>query len=201
MKKTSNRLRRRCTGLIALSTLILLLVGMIAGIIFWGGFNTVLEMTNKMEFCISCHEMSDTVYVEYQDTPHFKNASGVQATCADCHVPRPWVHKVVRKIKATNELYHMAMGTIDTPEKFEQHRWTMANRVWDSMKATDSRECRNCHDFTNMDLSEQDRYSSKRHSRAIDKGETCIDCHKGIAHKMPREPESDTEVAQAGPAK
>lgn len=199
MKTMSNRLRRRSTGLIGLSTLFLLLAGVIAGILFWGGFNTVLEMTNKMEFCISCHEMRENVYMEYQDTVHFKNASGVQATCADCHVPRPWVHKVVRKIKATNEVFHKVTGKIDTPEKFEQHRWVMANRVWDTMKATDSRECRNCHDFTSMDLSEQDRYSSKRHSRAIDRGETCIDCHKGIAHKMPREPEPDTEVAQAGP--
>ena len=201
MRTTSNNLRRRSTGLITLSTLILLLVGVVAGIIFWGGFNTVLEMTNKTEFCITCHEMRDTVYVEYQDTIHYRNASGVRASCADCHVPRPWVHKVVRKIKATGELYHKAVGTIDTPEKFEQHRWVMANRVWDEMKATDSRECRNCHDFNNMDLSEQDRYASKRHSVAIDEGETCIDCHKGIAHELPDEPEEpdpEAEVAELG---
>jgi nitrate/TMAO reductase-like tetraheme cytochrome c subunit len=162
-------------------------VGVLAGIIFWGGFNTALEATNEMEFCISCHEMRDTVYEEYKETVHFKNPSGVQATCADCHVPRPWVHKVVRKIKATNELYHKAMGTIDTPEKFEAHRLTMAERVWASMKATDSRECRNCHDFSAMDLSEQDRYARKRHERAMDQGQTCIECHQGIAHELPRE--------------
>ncbi len=178
----------------------LLIVGVAAGIIFWGGFNTTLEVTNTTEFCISCHEMRDTVYKEYQETVHFKNQSGVQATCADCHVPRPWVHKVVRKIKATNELYHKAMGTIDTPEKFEQHRWTMANRVWDQMKATDSRECRNCHAFDTMDLSEQDRSARKRHARAEERGETCIDCHKGIAHEEPDEPEeADDAIAAANP--
>ena len=171
------------------SPFVILLGGIVAGIIFWGGFNTTLEVTNTMGFCVSCHEMSDTVYKEYQETVHFKNQSGVQATCADCHVPRPWIHKVVRKIKATNELYHKAMGTIDTPEKFEQHRWTMANRVWDQMKATDSRECRNCHSFETMDLSEQDRSARKRHARAEERGETCIDCHKGIAHEQPSRPE------------
>lgn len=167
--------------------------GMILGIIFWGGFNTAMEATNTMEFCISCHEMRDNVYQEYKETVHFKNTSGVQATCSDCHVPRPWVHKVMRKIQASNEVLHKVLGTIDTPEKFENHRWTMANRVWDTMKSSDSRECRNCHSFDTMDLSEQDRSGRKRHARAQEEGQTCIDCHKGIAHEEPDEPEDDDE--------
>jgi cytochrome c-type protein NapC len=134
--------------------------------------------------------MRQTVYKEYMESEHFKNPSGVQATCADCHVPRPWIHKVVRKIQATNELFHTALGTIDTPEKFEAKRWEMANRVWDSMRATDSRECRNCHDFEAMDLSEQDRSGRKKHAQAPLEGKTCIDCHKGIAHEYPDKPES-----------
>lgn len=169
---------------------ILVLVGGIGlGIVFWGGFNTAMQMSNEMEFCISCHEMRDTVYKEYRESVHFRNPSGVQATCADCHVPRPWGHKLVRKIQATNELLHKALGTIDTPEKFEAQRWEMANRVWDSMKATDSRECRNCHDFDAMDLSEQDRSARKKHAQAPVDGKTCIDCHKGLAHEYPDRPD------------
>ena len=37
------------------------LVFFIAGIIFWGGFNTAMDATNELEFCISCHEMKDNV--------------------------------------------------------------------------------------------------------------------------------------------
>lgn len=187
--RASNHLRRRCTGLATLSAIVLLVGGIVGGIVLWGGFNTVLEWTNRMEFCISCHEMQENVYQEYRETVHYRNASGVRATCADCHVPRPWGQKVWRKIKATGEVYHKVVGTIDTPEKFEAHRWVMANRVWDEMRANDSQECRNCHDFADMDLSEQDRYARQRHSRAIDQGKTCIDCHEGIAHRLPREPE------------
>src|SRR5210317_1680459 len=90
---------------------------MIVGVIFWGGFNTAMEVTNTMDFCISCHEMEENVYVEYQTTIHYTNRSGVRASCSDCHVPRPWIHKVVRKIQASRELLHKALGTIDTPEK------------------------------------------------------------------------------------
>lgn len=190
MKNLLASLKKR---LAAFSPFTLVIGGIIVGIIFWGGFNTSMELTNTMGFCISCHEMRDNVYEEYKQTIHYKNPSGVQASCADCHVPRPWVYKVIRKIKATNELYHKALGTIDTREKFNQHRWKMAKRVWDTMKATDSRECRNCHSLDSMDLSEQDRTGRKRHARAEDQGETCIDCHKGIAHDEPEEPENTNQ--------
>ena len=57
----------------------LTLGGFIAGIIFWGGFNTALEVTNTEAFCIGCHEMQDNVYQELRETVHFNNRSGVRA--------------------------------------------------------------------------------------------------------------------------
>ena len=160
----------------------------VAGIVFWGGFNTVLEATNTEAFCISCHEMRDNVYVEYQETIHFKNRTGVRATCPDCHVPRPWIYKIKRKIQATNELFHKMVGTIDTKEKFESHREELAQSVWAAMKSTDSRECRNCHSLLSMDLEVQDPSAQKKHSPDFirESGKTCIDCHKGIAHHLPK---------------
>ncbi len=82
-------------------------------------------------------------------------------------------------------------------KKFEAYRWKMANAVWAKMKASDSRECRNCHDFENMDLDQQDRSARKKHGRATEKGQTCIDCHKGIAHTEPDEPDEDEEESEA----
>ena len=163
----------------------LLAVGFVSGIIFWGGFNTAMEMTNNEEFCISCHEMKDNVYEEYKQTIHYSNRTGVRATCPDCHVPKEWTHKIVRKIQASNELLHKALGTIDTREKFEAKRLKLATNVWKVMKKTDSRECRNCHNFEYMDFGEQGRRAIKQHSKALDEGKTCIDCHKGIAHELP----------------
>lgn len=160
---------------------------MAVGVIFWGGFNTAMEATNTLTFCISCHEMENNVYREYSETIHFSNRSGVRATCSDCHVPDPWVHKVVRKIRASNELLHKALGTIDTPEKFDQNRLRMATNVWETMKRTDSRECRNCHDWDSMNPANQKPRALKQHLFAMEQGHTCIDCHKGIAHNKPEE--------------
>jgi cytochrome c-type protein NapC len=158
------------------------------GIVFAGLFNMGLAYTNEMEFCTSCHSMKIN-FEEYKESLHYKNGSGVQATCADCHVPKPFFPKMVAKVIAAKDVYHEIMGTIDTREKYEAHRWDMANRVWDKMRASNSRECRSCHEFTNMDLSEQGRSARKRHPRAMDDGDQCIDCHAGIVHEEPDEPE------------
>ncbi len=169
------------------------IVGGFAGIIFWGGLNTGMEQTNTMGFCISCHEMRDTVYEEYKVSVHYKNASGVRAICSDCHVPKEWTPKVIRKIKASNEVYHKLLGTISTPEKFEAKRWELANHVWATMKANDSHECRNCHSYEAMDFHKQSRRASEKMQAGLEEGKTCIDCHKGIAHKMPVDPNEDDE--------
>lgn len=170
------------------------LVFMITGVIFWGGFNTAMEATNTMEFCISCHEMEENVYQEYKETKHYTNRSGVRATCSDCHVPDPWVHKVIRKVQASNEIFHKILGTIDTPEKFDSKRLKMARNVWAAMKSTDSRECRNCHDFDSMNPADQKKRARKQHINGMQAGNTCIDCHKGIAHKKVHDQLSDEEL-------
>jgi cytochrome c-type protein NapC len=166
----------------------------VAGIVFAGLFNLGLAYTNTTEFCTSCHTMKIPLG-ELQQTPHWQSASGVHAGCADCHVPEPFFPKMVAKVIAAKDVYHEIIGTIDTPEKYEAYRWDMANRVWAKMKATDSRECRSCHEYAHMDLAAQDRSARGRHSNAPDKGETCIDCHKGVAHAMPEEPEEPEEPA------
>ena len=169
--------------------------GFVAGILFWGGFNTAMEMTNTETFCISCHEMRDNVYQEYKDTIHYSNRTGVRATCPDCHVPKDWTHKMIRKIQASNELLHKVLGTIDTPEKFEAKRLELARHVWKTMKETDSRECRNCHDFESMDYTEQTPRAMRNHEKGLTSGKTCIDCHKGIAHSLPAIYEEDPSAA------
>jgi len=169
---------------------------MLVGVIFWGGFNTAMEATNTLEFCISCHEMEDNVYQEYKKTIHYTNRSGVRATCSDCHVPDPWVHKVVRKIKASNEVLHKVLGSIDTPEKFDMKRLKLAKNVWGEMKATDSRECRNCHDFKTMLPENQKPRARKQHLNAMTEGNTCIDCHKGIAHNNVHDQLTDEELEE-----
>jgi len=177
---------------------ILFMVTMFAlGIIFWGGFNWSMEVTNTENFCISCHEMRNNVYQEYKQTIHYTNRTGVRATCPDCHVPREWGYKVERKIGATNELFHKIIGSIDTPEKFEAKRLKLAEHVWEDMKETDSRECKNCHANEFMQLKSQSKLSQRKHARGIKEGLTCIECHRGIAHQLPKDFDADGKLHAA----
>ena len=175
------------------SLLTLMIVGVVAGIVLWGGFNTAVEATNREAFCISCHEMRDNVYKEYsENTIHYTNRTGVRATCPDCHVPKEWGPKRVRKIQASRELWGKMTGSIDTREKFEAKRLHLAEREWARMKANDSLECRNCHSFESMAKDVQKPRAKKSHELAVKNKETCIDCHKGIAHHKPKGmPEED----------
>lgn len=159
----------------------------VAGVAVAASFSTALEATNTTEFCTSCHSMQ-WVKAEWERSAHYSNASGVRAECHHCHVPHPLPAKLHAKLMAAKDVWHEILGTIDDEEKFEAHRWTMANRVWRKMEQSDSRECKSCHQFEAMDFGEQDKTARKKHKRAHAEGEYCIECHKGVAHKKPKKP-------------
>lgn len=164
------------------------LLSFAAGMVAWLGVHASLEASNTLAFCTSCHEMEAFVYPEYQQSVHYQNARGIRAVCSDCHVPKALGPKLVRKVQATlNELPSHFLGTIDTREKFEAQRSEMAMNVWAQMRASDSRECRNCHSYAAMALDMQGRSAAKKHSREWRErfDDTCIDCHFGVAHEVP----------------
>jgi cytochrome c-type protein NapC len=167
----------------ALATLVA--VGGILGAAAVVGFNASMEATNTDEFCVSCHELRDNALAEFEGTPHHTNKAGFRAGCGDCHVPRDFFPKVWRKIRAATEVYHHFKGTIDTPEKYDAYRMTMASKTWAGMNANDSRQCRYCHDEASWDLEVQSEKAQEYHVGPLANGKTCIDCHKGLAHKLP----------------
>lgn len=165
-------------GVASLFAAVLLVIGGAAG----------LAWTSTETFCIGCHEMRNNVYAEYKDTIHDRNRTGVRAICTDCHVPREPVPLLIRKMRASLEVWGHLTGVIDTKEKFEEHRSVLAQRVWTRMKETDSHECRNCHVAEKMNTDLQSEKARARHEKGRAEGLTCIDCHFGIAHKEPEGP-------------
>jgi trimethylamine-N-oxide reductase cytochrome c-type subunit TorC len=171
--------------------------GFIAGVIFWGGFNTALELSNTEEFCISCHEMENNVYQELQETVHWSNHAGVRARCPDCHVPHNWTDKIARKMQASKEVWGKVFGTINTKEKFEAKRLQLAQNEWNRFKSNNSLECKNCHDYDSMNFDKMSRTARVQMKSAAERDQSCIDCHKGIAHKLPENMGASTGLLAA----
>ena len=181
------------------------LTAFIMGVIFWGGFNTALEATNTEEFCIGCHSMESKPYQELQKTVHWSNHSGVRATCPDCHVPHSWGRKIARKMEASSDVWGWFFKTVNTDEKFENKRLEMASREWGRFDRDDSLACKNCHNYDSMKWEDMSKLAQKQMKRAAEKDQSCVDCHKGIAHTLPdmgtaRAPELIAEVG-TGPSK
>jgi trimethylamine-N-oxide reductase (cytochrome c) cytochrome c-type subunit TorY len=171
----------------------LLLLAMAGGWLTLGGTAYIMAKTSSTEFCVSCHTMQ-IPYEEYQGSLHFSNAKGIRAECADCHIPKSPLDYVITKVRASKDIYHeFVTGKIDTEDKYEAHRSEMAEVVWQQMRENDSVTCRSCHTREAMDPFEQTKDAVKMHEFGVENGQTCIDCHKGVAH-FPPEMEMDSEA-------
>lgn len=69
---------------------------------------------------------------------------------------------------------------IDEKGWWQAHKFLILRRLSQA-----SRECRNCHKFDYMDFTLQENRAADSHQIALDEGKTCIDCHQGIAHRLP----------------
>jgi cytochrome c-type protein NapC len=106
---------------------------------------------------------------------------------------------MARKMQASKEVWGKIFGTIDTQEKFRNLRLELAQHEWARLKANDSLECRNCHQFESMDFTRQSVRAQNMHSTYLaNKDKTCIDCHKCIAHRLPYIPAGDAPTDTPG---
>jgi nitrate/TMAO reductase-like tetraheme cytochrome c subunit len=164
------------------------------GVVALGATNYMMHATSSNEFCYSCHSHEAFIKPEYEASSHFLNTSGVRVQCADCHLPKDsWFDLTLTKMIVSLDIIPEMMGKIDTKEKYEEHRTEMAESVWRQFKKNDSRFCRSCHSVDAMDLESQGRSTARRHSRSMENGDTCIDCHYGIVHDVP---ESADEIME-----
>ncbi|MDR0247054.1 MAG: NapC/NirT family cytochrome c [Burkholderiales bacterium] len=159
-----------------------LILGIIVGAAGLATMNFAISATSTDKFCLSCH--ANDAGKEWMESKHFSNPYGVRVGCADCHMPKEFVPGMMRKMKASYEVYAHLTGTINTPEKFEAKRMHLAESEWGRMKANGAKECKNCHHMDTVNNPEKE-YLKDMHVGALEGGQICTDCHKGVAHKAP----------------
>jgi cytochrome c-type protein NapC len=172
------------------SILTLVVLGVLIGAVGVIGTEVMVAETGTVEFCGgACHSMKAFTLPEYQQRVHYAGRTGVRAACGDCHIPHAYPQKLWYKAKAgLHDIIQEMRGVIATAELYEKERWRLANVVWGEMKANDSANCRHCHVISAETVTKQNRAAQMMHKMVLDKKATCIDCHKGIAHKEPEEP-------------
>ena len=159
-------------------------IGIVLGVAALATFDGVMHATSTEDFCgSSCQEMS-TPLQALRQTAHYSNAHGIGVSCADCHIPKEFGPKMLRKIEASREVWGHVTGLIDTPQKYAAHRPAMRERELNRLRASDSRECRNCHRVDRMDFAAQSRAVRRYHRDMESRGKTCVDCHTEVAHPV-----------------
>ena len=167
--------------------LALLAAGAVLGVAALLLFEGVMDYTNRDGFCLGCHNHNIPA-AEYRNSSHYKNNSGVTASCADCHVPKTFGAKLIRKTQAIKELYGHLTGVIDSDEKYLALRNQMADREIKRLVASDSATCRSCHNVQRMNSSTQSPLAQRFHKK---QNLTCVQCHRDTGH-----PKTDPEVEQ-----
>lgn len=160
-------------------------IGVMVGLILVFSYRTFSHATETVEFCVSCHVMNATMWEDYSKSSHFKNSSGVQASCADCHVPASFLEYMSVKLSGSRMIYRVLTGHADeTLENFEKNKAHMVEKVWDLLRRTDSSPCRSCHNEVEWDLAAQTTRAREQHKSALEERKTCIDCHdNGLVHE------------------
>ena len=168
------------------SVLALVVVGLVIGACAVIGTQVMVAVTGTNKFCGgACHSMQ-WVAQEYRQSGHAVNRTGVSAGCHDCHIPHNYPQLLWYKAKAgTKDVIGEITGVISTEEKFNKERSRMAQHVWAEYKETNSANCRTCHRFTKDVVAKQKEGAQAVHAAVLAGQATCIDCHKGIAHKAP----------------
>jgi nitrate/TMAO reductase-like tetraheme cytochrome c subunit len=177
--------RLRAPLFITRHVLIALVIGGVGGVLFMTFLLEFDHYTSSNAFCTTCHSMT---YADesYRQTVHYNSASGVRASCGDCHVSEgvfaaTWDHAIGSK-----DLFKQLFGPdYDDPVVNALHlpEAAFAARRW--FQARDSATCKRCHTLEAIQGKRAD--TAAIHREETD-GKSCIDCHYNLVHrKVPDE--------------
>jgi len=166
-----------------------LIMGGLAGIFFIIFLIEFDHYSSSEEFCTSCHSM-EIAAVPYRQSVHYNSASGVRASCGDCHVSEgvfaaTWDHFIggkdlVKQIKGAiigPDYDDPVINALHLPEAaFAARKWFIKR---------DSATCKRCH---TKDAILGSRLETEAVHKEDAKNKTCVECHMNLVHrKVPDE--------------
>ncbi|MCG6896751.1 MAG: NapC/NirT family cytochrome c [Thiocapsa sp.] len=171
---------RTSSGFITRPVLIALAVGSLGGVLFMAFLIEFDHYASQNSFCTTCHSMS---YADerYRQTVHYNSASGVRASCGDCHVSEGIFAATWDHVRGGKDLFKQLFGPdYDDPVINALHlpEAAFAARRW--FRDRDSVTCRRCH---LQDAIQGTRADTAAIHREETEGKSCIDCHYNLVHR------------------
>ena len=160
--------------------LIALIFGGVAGIVFILFLIEFDHFTSSEAFCTGCHSM-ELAAEPYRESAHYKPASGVRASCGDCHVSEGVIAATWDHVIGGKDVFSQIFGPdYDDPVVTALHlpEATFAARDWFRNKG--SATCMRCHV---KDAIFGNRPDTQRIHLEDAKDKTCIDCHINLVHR------------------
>ena len=171
-------------GYLTRHTLFALIIGGFAGIFFILVLIEFDHFTSSEQFCTSCHSM-ELVAVPYRQSAHYNSASGVRASCGDCHVSEGVITATWDHFIGGKDLMKQIKGAImgpnyDDPVVNALHLpdAAFAARKWfiDRNSAT----CKRCHE---QQAIVGGRLETERVHKEDAENKTCVECHINLVHR------------------
>jgi cytochrome c-type protein NapC len=158
-----------------------ILIGFIAFIVLpfisWLVTDESITATSDAQFCVNCHSMEPFEKAHNADVHGGKNAHGVRATCAQCHLPHDSSFNYMYT-KARTGLHDLWVENLGDPDTID---W-LAKRADREEYVYDS-GCITCH--TNLEKATMSSNDALIAHRAYFQGATeekCVSCHQHVGH-------------------
>ena len=160
--------------------LIALIFGGVAGIVFILFLIEFDHFTSSEAFCTGCHSM-ELAAEPYRESAHYKPASGVRASCGDCHVSEGVIAATWDHVIGGKDVFSQIFGPdYDDPVVTALHlpEATFAARDW--FRNKESATCKRCHV---KEAIFGNRPDTQRIHLEDAKDKSCIDCHINLVHR------------------
>jgi nitrate/TMAO reductase-like tetraheme cytochrome c subunit len=157
-----------------------LVAGGAAGVLFMAFLLEFDHFTSTNLFCTTCHSMT---YAEtaYQASSHYNSASGVRASCGDCHVSEGVFAATWDHIMGTKDLVKQVFGPdYDDPVVNLLHLPDAAFKAREWFRERDSATCKRCHELSAIEGTRANTAAIHQEETA---GKTCVDCHQNLVHR------------------
>jgi nitrate/TMAO reductase-like tetraheme cytochrome c subunit len=157
-----------------------LIIGGLGGIGFILFLIEFDHYTSTEAFCTTCHSM-ELAADPYRQSSHYQPASGVRASCGDCHVSEGVIAATWDHFIGGKDLIRQLFGAdYDDPVINALHLPEAAFAARDWFRAKGSVTCQRCH-------VQEAIFGTRPDTRRIHvedtQGKTCIDCHYNLVHR------------------